>query len=271
MKKLVLFALLILITIPLCVSAGQRIVVVANSIDYANAADFVKNLDSKGRPVLHVGANELDAHNLEKFIVILGGPDAPDGIGVQVRALLSETDMDYLREKHGNKKMFLKTNVWSKGQIVMIIAGNHRNDTQQATLDNEGNVHTEMTEDKSAILSSSTAKISLAIEDFNYSLNTSNGFWFFKWVDYSLTHNGESSISPMIDVELFRKIDGAYERVYLNTNVTHFDEQFEPKDMWYDTYSEDVKLKNGWHKLVVRLRDGADSAIIKEDSEEFLI
>ena len=271
MKKILLILLALLILVPILASAGSRIVVVANSIDLANARDFVKSLDSQGRPVLRITAQQLDAHNLEKFIVILGGPDAPDGVGVQVQALLSEKDRAFLREKRGNKKMFIKTNVWRKGQIVLVIAGNHRNDTKTALVENENGVLAEATEVRSEELAAPTANIEIAIEDFNFSLNKSDGFYYFYWVEYSLVHNGAEALDPMIDVELQRKDDGVYKTVFLNTNVTHFEKMFEPEDKWLDTHSEAVRLRNGYHHLIVRLRDGADSAVIKEDVEDFLV
>ena len=86
-----------------------------------------------------------------------------------------------------------------------------------------------------------------------------------------MTHNALESIDPMIDVEVTRKSDDVYERVFLSTDVTHFDEKFKPGDKWLDTYAEDFKLRAGKHKLIVRLRDGADSAVIKEDVEDFLV
>jgi len=271
MKKILLILLTILILSPICASAGQRIVVVANSIDLANARDFIRSLDSQGRPVLRITPQQLDAHNLEKFIVILGGPDAPDGIGVQVQSLLSEKDQAFLREKRGNKKMFVKTNVWRKGQVVFIIAGNHRGDTKAAISESEGGVLSEATEARSEELAAPTANIELAIENFNFSLNKTFGFYYFHWVEYSLVHNGVESIDPMIDVEVQRKDEGVYETVFLNTNVTHFDQLFKTGDKWLDTYSEEFKLRNGYHRVIVRLRDGADSAVIKEDFEEFLV
>ncbi len=270
MKKSILILILLLLAVPI-VFASSRIVVVANSIDYENADPFIDHMDSRGRPVLHITAQDLDAHNQEKFVVILGGPDAPEGIGTQVQELLSEKDMEFIREKRGNKKMFVKTNVWRKGQVVMIIAGNHRTDTKSAMNENKDPVLQESTEAQIEELSKNTLPIELKIEGFNFSQNESgDGNWYFYWVEFSMEHSGTESIQPMIDVELTRKKDGKYEQVFLNTNVTHFDEPFDPKDLWLDNYSDAVKLDAGKHKLIVRLRDGASSEVISEDVEDFL-
>lgn len=268
-KKLLLFSAAILfLIIAVGAYAGSRIVVVANSIDYANAVDFVNALDSKGRPVLYVAPEELDAHNLEKFIIILGGPDAPEGIGVQVRGLLSEKEQFQIREK-GNRQMFVKTNVWRKGQVVMIIAGSHRTDTKKAMGESEPRVHTEATEERITELSASTANINLQIINFSYGLNSTSGSQVFKWAEYLLENNGKSTIVPMIDIEIQHKDGDSYKQEFLNTNVTHFKELFKPKSMWIDNYSEEVALSHGNHRLIVRLRDGADSTVVTEATKDF--
>jgi len=271
MKRIFIILLALLIIVPLTVIAGSRIVVVSNSIDYELAEDFVNYLDSNGRPVLHVTAKELDAHNQEPFIVILGGPDAPEGIGVQTSTLLSDEEKEVLRAKQGNYGMYVKTNVWKPGQLVFILAGNHRNDTQKAGADNQKSILTQATDARIEELSKSTLDITLAIEEYNYSYNNSDGYWYFRWVTYSMTNEDAESISPMLDVELQRKEGGEYKQVYLNTDVTHFTEDFKPRDLWLDTYTEAIRLRNGYYKIIVRLRDGADSTVIREDEKIFLI
>ena len=178
--------------------------------------------------------------------------------------------MEFLREKRGNKKMFVKTNIWRKGQVVMIFAGNNRNDTKKSAKDNEPKVHEEATEERVEQLAENTANVEFNIEDFNYSINKSSGYWFFHWVEYSMSNKDTATINPMLDVELLRK-DGQYKQYFINTDVTNFEEEFKPNSNWFDTYSEEVKLDPGKYKLIVRLRDGADSTVIKQDMEEFQI
>lgn len=96
--------------------AKPGIVLLANDIDYALAQEF-------------------DARKEEKFIVILGGPDAYDGVGEKVRKALAAEEQNHLREK-GNRKMYVKTNVWRKGQVVYIIAGSDRDQTRKAHEEN---------------------------------------------------------------------------------------------------------------------------------------
>jgi plastocyanin len=85
--------------------------------------------------VMRVTAEDFKANREEKFIVILGGPDAYDGVGEIVQKVLSDEEAKQIREK-GNRKMYVKTNVWRKGQVVHVIAGSDRNETKKAHEDN---------------------------------------------------------------------------------------------------------------------------------------
>jgi plastocyanin len=113
-----------------------KIVLLANDIDYGLAEDFYGFLGNKGMEVVRVTAGEFAANKKEKFIVILGGPDAYDGVGEIVQEVLSDEEEKLIREK-GSRKMIVKTNVWRKGQVVHVIAGSDRNQTKKAHEDNK--------------------------------------------------------------------------------------------------------------------------------------
>lgn len=116
--------------------AGKpRIVLLANDIDYENAQDFYGFLGNKGMEVIRVTASTFDANKQEKFIVILGGPDAYDGVGEIVKQVLSAEEQNQVREK-ASRKMIVKTNVWRKGQVVHVIAGADRNQTKKGHEEN---------------------------------------------------------------------------------------------------------------------------------------
>jgi Tol biopolymer transport system component len=116
-----------------------KIVVLANSIDYGLASDFFGFLGNKGIEVVHTTADDFELYKDEKFIVILGGPDAYDGVGEIVQDVLSSNEQSFLREK-GNRKMYVKTNVWGTGQKVMVIAGSDREQTKEAHQENRAQV-----------------------------------------------------------------------------------------------------------------------------------
>jgi hypothetical protein len=81
--------------------------------------------------VTHSTASGFERYKEEKFIVILGGPDAYDGVGEIVKDVLNVKEGDFLR-KRGNRNMYVKHNLWTKGQVVIVIAGSGRNETAAA-------------------------------------------------------------------------------------------------------------------------------------------
>lgn len=125
---------------PLIKKPKPKIVLLANSIDYALASEFFGFLKDKGIEVTQANADNFEQYKNEKFIVILGGSDAYEGVGDVVKQVLTKEEQDWLREK-GNRKMFVKANVWTQGQVVMVIAGNDRLETQKANSENKENVH----------------------------------------------------------------------------------------------------------------------------------
>ncbi len=116
-------------------TSKRKTVIFANSIDFANAVDFFDFLKNKGHEVITPSTTVLENYKKEKFIIILGGPDAPEGVGEVVRQVLSEDEQKFLRQK-GNRKMFVKTNVWTQGQVVFVIAGSDRTETKKAHEEN---------------------------------------------------------------------------------------------------------------------------------------
>ncbi len=119
------------------------IVVVANEIDYGLASDFVRFLSEKGIEVVRADSRAFGQHESEKFIVILGGPDAYDGIGGIVEGILLKAEQDDLRIK-GNRRMIIKADVFSYGQAIFIFAGSGREQTQLAHIENRETVYNDL-------------------------------------------------------------------------------------------------------------------------------
>ncbi len=107
------------------------VVVLSNSIDRAMASDFFTFLDAQGIDVIHSTAGDFDQYKDKSFIVILGGPDAPEGVGEIVQGRLTMTEGNSIREE-GAVKKFSKSNVWAWSQSVTILAGAGRQQTQKA-------------------------------------------------------------------------------------------------------------------------------------------
>lgn len=115
---------------------NKTIVILANSIDYELNSDLFGFLGNNGMNVVRATADDFDQYKNEKFVVILGGPDAPEGVGGIVREILMNSEQDQIRENE-NRKMYVKTNVWSQGQRVSVIAGSDRGETQKASGENK--------------------------------------------------------------------------------------------------------------------------------------
>ncbi len=101
-------------------------------------------MSNNGIEVIHTNAQDFERYKTERFIVTLGGPDAYEGVGaiVQSPGLLTSEEQNYVRTK-GNRRMFVKTNVWTQGQKVFVIAGSDRHQTQNAHLENRESVSTQ--------------------------------------------------------------------------------------------------------------------------------
>lgn len=116
-----------------------KITVLANSVDYNLASGFFGFLENNGIEVTRTIGSEFNRYKDSKFIVILGGPDAYNGVGDIVSGVITDREAENIREE-GSGKMIVKTNVWRKGQVVMILAGSNREMTQEACEENKGSV-----------------------------------------------------------------------------------------------------------------------------------
>ena len=137
LSKYTIIAILLLIA--LSASARPEITLLSNSIDFDLGRDLVRFLDNNGMNIVRTTADTFDSKKENKFVVILGGPDAPEGIGSIVSEVLSSDEKSFIRTK-GNRKMYIKTNVWTQGQVVMIIAGSDRQETQSIGLEKKSDV-----------------------------------------------------------------------------------------------------------------------------------
>ena len=114
----------------------RKVTLLANSIDYNLSGELRGHLKSNGMDIIYTTPENFSDYTDSKFIVILGGPDAYDGVGEVVQGILDESEQAFLRV-HGNRKMYIKTNVWKRGQVVMVIAGSDREETRKAGEENK--------------------------------------------------------------------------------------------------------------------------------------
>lgn len=111
----------------------NEIIILANDIDWKLKGEELKlDLEKAEFKVKRVTAQEFEKYKKKNLIIILGGPDAPQGVGNYVRQALTKDEQNEVRE--GKRTIFIKTDVWSKPQIVIILAGKNRNATADRVL-----------------------------------------------------------------------------------------------------------------------------------------
>ena len=123
----------------LTLAPKPRVVVLANTVDKMLSAELFDYLEQSGLDVVHATAANFDSFKDERFVIILGGPDALEGVGEIVKGtgMLGIDDADYLRTD-GSSKKYLSTNPWNVNpvQTVWIFAGADRHLTLQANREN---------------------------------------------------------------------------------------------------------------------------------------
>jgi len=122
-----------------------RLIVVANEEAYKLAQGVINFIKGRGVSVLHVTASEFNEYKTnkekpnyrkEKYILILGGLNEPNGIGDVIKEVLTQEEVEWA-SKVGNKKMYLKTDKWSKGQYILVFAGYDRKAAYKALVNNK--------------------------------------------------------------------------------------------------------------------------------------
>jgi hypothetical protein len=111
------------------------------------ASDFFSFLENQGFEVIRAVAEDFIQLKDHNFIIILGGPEAPEGVGEIVREsdLLDESDVVKLREK-GSMGKFVANNPWGRqqGQLVWVLAGSDRGQTKNAHIKHRASVFEEL-------------------------------------------------------------------------------------------------------------------------------
>lgn len=125
MKEIVLICLLLMGMLP-AETSSETVVLLVNSIDRGLNSDFIDFLEADYDVAL-VDASGFEPYRSNKYIVILGGNKAPEGVGDIVETVLSDQEKN---EISAEKRMVTKLNLWQQGQIVVLFAGPDREQTQ---------------------------------------------------------------------------------------------------------------------------------------------
>ncbi|HOO90226.1 MAG TPA: hypothetical protein PLA74_05325 [Syntrophales bacterium] len=126
MKKKRLFTVLGMVAVLamalVSVATAADLVVVATPATFAKAEKWVNFLKSKEIPVRNVAPSDLAAFKEEPYVILMGGMDEADGIKPVAEKVLSKAEFEWIN-KPGNKKMYLKYDVWFGGQEIIVFAG----------------------------------------------------------------------------------------------------------------------------------------------------
>lgn len=102
-------------------------VVLANDIDWKIKGESLKeHLENLGVVVVKV-KEEFENYKDSKLVIILGGPKAYDGVGDYVKQALSSEEQERIIK--GEQGIFIKRDVWTEKQIVIVLAGKDRYQT----------------------------------------------------------------------------------------------------------------------------------------------
>lgn len=116
---------------------GPYAVVLANSIDRNVSHGFIDHLIGSGVEVELVDSEGFPNYRSSQTVIILGGPDSPEGVGTIVSEVLTDEEESYLRAREA-KGMFIHESPWASGAgNVVVLAGNNRTLTSESALENK--------------------------------------------------------------------------------------------------------------------------------------
>lgn len=104
------------------IAAAADLTIVATKATMAKNADWAKFLDGKNIPVKNVEPANLAGFKDAQYVVVLGALDEADGVKPLVEKALIKAEFDQMN-KAGSSAMFVKSDVWGKGQEVIILTG----------------------------------------------------------------------------------------------------------------------------------------------------
>ncbi len=99
-----------------------KLIIVTNIVNYELDKDVINFIATRGVPIERVSPADFEKYKTEKYILVLGGPGESEGLGDIVRQLLSADEVNFVNQM-GNKELYLKTDKFSPGQQIIVIAG----------------------------------------------------------------------------------------------------------------------------------------------------
>ena len=114
-----------------------KIYILSNAVDWRLEGENLKAfLESNKMDVERIFPNNFDSHKNESILIILGGPDAYEGVGYIVSQVLGISSINYLRTE-GAYGVFLEREIFTADQLIIVLAGDDRDLTAQAATENK--------------------------------------------------------------------------------------------------------------------------------------
>ena len=100
--------------------AYDKLFIVGNQAAVDLAKDFFTTLSNESIP-LAIVTEQFDKVKNEKFVFVLGGAKGPGGVDDFVKQVLTKEELASGNQSGG--KMFVKENVFSQGQTIIVFTG----------------------------------------------------------------------------------------------------------------------------------------------------
>jgi rhodanese-related sulfurtransferase len=121
-------------------ASGTMVTVVGNSIDLPLAESYLENFRNSGFDVQAITAQELLQHKNDSIILILGGQNAPEGIGFIVDGIMTPREKDEVLSNKDAHVLVVAPNLWASKQKVMVFAGYGKEQTRKLFADMQGDL-----------------------------------------------------------------------------------------------------------------------------------
>lgn len=112
-------------------SSEKTVIVLTNSIDYSLAGGLFDFLIREGLHLEFHSSSAFYKYKDSRYILILGGPEAYEGVGEIAASIINSTEEDVVL-KEGGALFSIKEDLWSKNQKIILAAGFNRELTQKA-------------------------------------------------------------------------------------------------------------------------------------------
>jgi hypothetical protein len=101
-------------------AADNKLFIVANQKSLDLAKDFLATLNNESIP-LAITLDQYDKVKKEKYIIVLGGAQGPNSADGFISQILTAEEKASANQSKG--KIFIKENVFTQGQVIVVFAG----------------------------------------------------------------------------------------------------------------------------------------------------